>query len=216
MHRVDFQDARLAVQHRIDAADQAVAAEDGEDVVPVLPLRFGHVHLQPVAVIPERFCAVAVVDEAIKRGQERDPLANWAVLGVGVRVPLAFLVSDAERAPALLLQLSSGFGPGDALCFRIPAFGEVPESLLALAAGDGDDAAAFEQLEHQAHLAAPPPVVRVTGHHQVGLDLARGQWPTRFELAQQVSLEARVRPQEFGSLLLELCTFPAAGACARG
>ena len=122
--------------------------------------------------------------------------------GCACHSPFSYLTpSERERFSS---SCRSGFGPGDALCFRIPAFGQVPESLLALAADDGDDAAALEHLEHQADLAAPPPVVRVPGHHQVGLDLARGQWPTRFELAQQVPLEARVRPQELGPLLLVL------------
>ena len=68
--------------------------------------------------------------------------------------------------------------------------------MLAAPSNDGDDAAPLEQLEHERHLSAAPPLVGVARHHQVGLDLTREQRPVPLELAQQVALETRVGFEE--------------------
>src|SRR5438093_5054308 len=129
--------------------------------------------------------------------------------------PLPFLVLDAQSTEALLREQLSRLGPGDSLGLGVPPLGKVPYTLLTPASDDRDDTPAFEQLEHERHLAASPPRVGVSRHHQVGFDLARKQRSALFELAQQVLLEARVRPQKLSSPLFpfRLAT-PAAHACA--
>src|SRR5438105_15866617 len=56
---------RLAVEARLDAADELVADEDRQDVVAVLALRRRHVHLEPVAEAEERLGAGAVVPAGV-------------------------------------------------------------------------------------------------------------------------------------------------------
>ena len=53
--------------HRLDPSDDPVAREQRQDVVPVLALRRGHVHLEPVAEVEQRLGPIAVVHEAIER-----------------------------------------------------------------------------------------------------------------------------------------------------
>src|SRR5687768_18058993 len=65
-----LEDPRLLVEARLGPADDAVADEKRQDVVAVLALRLRHEHLEPVAKVPERFGAVAVVDEAVEGGEE--------------------------------------------------------------------------------------------------------------------------------------------------
>src|SRR5262249_11584080 len=60
------QPAGLAVVHRLDPADHAVATQDREHVVAVLALRLRYVHLEAVEEVPERVGAVAVVDEPVE------------------------------------------------------------------------------------------------------------------------------------------------------
>src|SRR5882724_250035 len=127
-----------------------------------------------------------------------------------MRTPAAVLEPDAEGTKALRREQPLGFGPRNALGLGEPALGKVPEALAAPASDDCNDTPTLEQLEHQRHLAASPPGVRVSGHHQVGFDLAREQRSALFELAQQVPLEARIPPQELGSLLLVLLLAPPA------
>ena len=67
---------RLAVEARLDAADEAVAGEDRQDVVAVLALRLRHVHLEAVVEVEERLGPVAVVDEAVEGREERDAVGN--------------------------------------------------------------------------------------------------------------------------------------------
>jgi len=64
---LDLQHTRLAVEHRLDSSDQTVPAKNRKDVVAVLALGFGDVHLQPVAKVPQRFRAIAVVDQPVER-----------------------------------------------------------------------------------------------------------------------------------------------------
>ena len=69
----------LPVEERLDPAHQPVADEDREHVVAVLPLRLGNVHLEPVAKVEQRLSTVAIVDQAVERGEERHPLGDWTV-----------------------------------------------------------------------------------------------------------------------------------------
>ena len=94
--------ALLPVEDRLDAADEPVAVEDGQDVVAVLPLRRRDVHLEPVVEVPERLGAGAVVDEPVERGEERRAGRDRRVLGLRVRDQPAALEPHAERAEALL------------------------------------------------------------------------------------------------------------------
>src|SRR5262245_18315127 len=83
----DLELVRRAVEARLDAAHDAVADENGEDVVAVLALRLRDVHLEPVAEVEERLGAIAVVDEPIERGQEGDPVRNRVGTDFGMRLP---------------------------------------------------------------------------------------------------------------------------------
>ena len=66
----------MPVEARLDASDDAVADEDGQDVVAVLALRLRHVHLEAVVEVEERLGAVAVVDQPVERGEERDAVGH--------------------------------------------------------------------------------------------------------------------------------------------
>src|SRR5207249_6359384 len=78
--------AGLAVERRLDAADQPVAAQDRQHVVAVLALRLRHVHLEAVEEVPERLRPATVLDEAVEGGEERDPArGHRAVADVRVR-----------------------------------------------------------------------------------------------------------------------------------
>src|SRR5438067_2793806 len=203
VHGVDAKDAGLAIENGVDAPDQAIAAQNRQHVVAVLALRLRHVHLEPVVKPEQRLGPVTVVDEAVERGEKRRAGGHVAVARLRVHLPVSVDPADAERAPALLRQPSPGVGPGDVLDVTgVPALGEIPQPLLALPSDDGDDAATFEQLERERDLAAAPPVVRLARHHQVCLDLARQQRSAQLELAQEETLEARVRLQEFGASAL--------------
>src|SRR5204862_5699996 len=108
VHRVDSQYSGLPVEGRIDPPDQPVAPEDRQHVVAVLPLRLRDIHLEPVEELEERVRAVAVVDEAIERRQERRPQGHALVARVGMGAPFALLEADAERLPTLLFEDASG------------------------------------------------------------------------------------------------------------
>jgi hypothetical protein len=103
---------RLEVVARLRAPDDLVADEEREHVVAVLALRLRDVHLEPVAEVPERLGAVAVVDEAVERREERRAVGHRPVARVGVREPAALLVADAERPEAPLLAPALGLRQG--------------------------------------------------------------------------------------------------------
>jgi len=111
-------------------------------------------------------------------------------------VPAAAHLPDAERATPLLLDLAFGFPPRRRLRRREDALAEVPEPLLAGPPRDGDLAARLQDLEHQAHLARAPPAMRLSGCHELVLELPREQRSVPLELAQQVTAEAGVLLQE--------------------
>src|SRR6266516_1666824 len=125
-----------------------------------------------------------------------------------MRMPAAVLEPDAEGTEALLREQLLGFGPRHALGLGVPPLGKVPQTLVPAASDDRNDTPTLEQLEHERHLAASPPRVWVSRHHQVGFDLAREQRSALFELAQQMPLEAGVPPQELSSPLLVFCLAP--------
>ena len=64
------QDARLAVALEVDPGDQAVAEEEGEDVVAVDALRRRHVDLDPVAEVEEALGPLARPDQGVEGGQQ--------------------------------------------------------------------------------------------------------------------------------------------------
>ena len=148
---------RLPVEARLDATDEAVADEDREDVVAVLALRLRHVHLEAVVEVEERLGAVAVVDEAVERGEERDAVGDRAVGRVRVRLPAlprrAARPSARKRCSARTRSASrsdivstSGYqrsARSHSRCFPC-------------APDDRDDAAAVEDLEHERHARGCP------------------------------------------------------------
>ena len=174
--------------------------EDRQDVVAVFALRLRHVHLEAVAEVEERLRAVAVVDETVEGGEERDAIGDGRVRRVRMRLPALLRQPHALRAETLLREHTVGLARRHRLDRRIPALGEIPQSLLSLPPGDRDDAVRLEDLEHQRHLAAPPPAVGlVRSGRRLVLELAREHRPVALELAQDVALEARVRLQELGA-----------------
>ena len=97
VHGVDVQDAGLAVEERVDAADQLVPVEEREDEVAVLALRLGDVDLEPEAEAEQLLGAVAVVDELVERRQQRRPrLARSALQQLGVGQPVAAQALDLD------------------------------------------------------------------------------------------------------------------------
>src|SRR5439155_19826668 len=124
--------------------------------------------------------------------------------GLWVDDPFTFLVADAQRTKALLREQALGLAQRDCLCLGVPALGEIPEPLFPAPADDRDHPASVQELEHQRHLAASPPVARFTGDHQVGFELAREQRPAALQLAQQVTAKPDVLLQELVAAPLPL------------
>jgi len=65
--RVHAQDAGPFIEHRIDPADEAIAAQDWEDVVAVLPFCLRDVHLEAVVEPEQFFRPCSIVDETVER-----------------------------------------------------------------------------------------------------------------------------------------------------
>src|SRR6187200_1799080 len=165
--------AALAVEPRLDPADEAVADEDGQDVVAVLPLRPRHVHLEPVAEVEERLGAVAVVDQSVERGEEGHAVGDGAVGDIGVGFTPLGRQPDAERSEALLGALLLGLTQRDPLDLWVPALGEIPESLPVAAADDRHAPAAVEDLQRDRDVAGAPPAAGLEGAYRMVLELAR-------------------------------------------
>ncbi len=83
----------------------------------------------------------------------------------------------------------------------------IPEPLTVATPDDRDEAPVREYLEHQPHLAAAPPLVVLTLHAHVILDLAGQERAALLELTQHVAAEGGVRLQE-------LAAAPAGGVAA--
>ena len=133
--------------------------------------------------VPQRLGAVAVVDQAVERGEQRRAVGHRPVRRVGVRFPTLLRQPHALRAEAALGQDPLRLAERHGLRLGIPALGEIPEPLAVAPADDGDDAACFEDHQHERDLAVAPPGVRVTGSRRVLRDLARQQRPGALELA---------------------------------
>src|SRR4051812_11292826 len=170
----DAQFACLPVVERLDTPDDVLAAENRQDVVPVLALRLRDVHLEAVEEVPEGKCAVPVVDQAVERRQEGDARSRYrAVGGVGVREEPSPAQLDAQRPEPLVLEPALRLRPRDSLGLRVPALGEVPETLPAPAPDDGNLAYGVQHAQHQPHLALAPPAVGLAARRPVILDLPR-------------------------------------------
>ena len=65
------EDPLLAVKLRVNPADQLLAVQRRQDVIAVLPLIPGHIHLQLVLKIEEGRRPVAVVNEPVERREQR-------------------------------------------------------------------------------------------------------------------------------------------------
>ena len=148
--------------------------------------------------VEERLGAVAVVDQAVEGREERDAIGDRAVGRPRDAPPSPSRVS---RTPSARKRCSAkralGLAQRDLLDLGIPALGEIPQPLSAAAARDGDDAAAVQDLEHDATRCALP-------YHRAMLLVAlRRESPSSsrdehravaLELAQDVALEARRSP----------------------
>ena len=110
----DAQHALLAVGLEIDAGDEGLVQQEGQDIITVGPLRRGRVDLDPVAEAEQALRAVAQPDQRVEGGEQglaRDP-ARAARLGVkeGGLAPAfdrdreegAFLDQRGDRRPRLL------------------------------------------------------------------------------------------------------------------
>ena len=80
--------------------------------------------------VPERLRPVAVVDEAVERGEERRAVGYLAVTGGGMGVEAAPLEADAECLEPLLVVGTLGFRERQRLGLGVPALGEVPEPVV--------------------------------------------------------------------------------------
>ena len=92
------------LSNRGSAAGPARPRQEREDVVAVLALRLGDVHLEPVAEPEESFGSVAVVDEPVEGGEEGRPVRHRAVARIGMRLPAFGVSPHAECAEALLCE----------------------------------------------------------------------------------------------------------------
>src|SRR3954464_8726637 len=126
---LDPEHLRRAIESRLDPPDGPVTAQDRQDVVAVLPLRLRDVHLEPVEEVPERLGTIAVLDEPVERGEERDTAPD----GAGVRVRMGDdpvpAELDALRAKPFLLENPPRLGERQRLGLRPDALGEIPQAL---------------------------------------------------------------------------------------
>ena len=104
---VDDQAAGLAVQGGVDPADEAVAVQDGQDVVAVAAGRLGDVDLQAEAEAEQPLGPLAVDDQVVEGRQQGRPwppvagleaLQEGQVVGVDVpgAVPLGAVGGEAD------------------------------------------------------------------------------------------------------------------------
>ena len=103
MDRVDPEHLGLTVEARVEPADEPVAAEHGQHVVPPAALRLRHVDLEAVLEAPERLHARPVVDELVE-GRERDrppPERRLERGRVGDPLPPDAFDGDRHRGPLL-------------------------------------------------------------------------------------------------------------------
>src|SRR5688500_10648210 len=199
-----LEDPRLLVEARLGPADDAVADEKRQDVVAVLALRLRHEHLEPVAKVPERFGAVAVVDEAVEGGEEDGAFRDGSVDCIRMSFPVALDELDALRAKAPFLADRVRVPDRDRLGLRPPARREIPEPLAALPAGDRDFSVEVEAEEHQADLPRAPPAVLLAFALRAILELPGEERPVSLDLAENVALEGAVLRQELGRPALAL------------
>ena len=82
--------SRLALDPRLDPPDETVAPEQRQDVVAPAPLRLRDVDLPEIVEVPQAAQQVAVPDERVERGEERDPGDD----GLGVGENCRFLGQD--------------------------------------------------------------------------------------------------------------------------
>ena len=106
----------------------------------------------------------------------------------------ASLPPDAERALPAALELALRLARRQRLARREDALAQVPQALLADAAGDADLAAAGEDVEHQPGRSVAPPAVVLALRDAVVLQVAREQRAVVFELTQDVPAEAARSP----------------------
>ena len=149
----------LAVDDRLGPSDEAVADEERQDVVAVLALRRGDVHLEAVEEVPQRLGAVAVVDQAVERREQRRAVGDRSVGGVRVGEQAALLEPDAERAEALLVERTPSLRLGHGVAGRVDPLGEIPEPLPPAPSGDGDLAPEVQDRQHVADAPRAVPAV---------------------------------------------------------
>ena len=113
--------------------------------------------------VEERLRAVAVVDEAVEGGEERDSVGNGSVIRIGMSLPALLGQSHPQRAEALLGTLLLRLAQRHRLDLGIPALGEVPQPLTVPPADDRDETAAVEDVEHHGHVAIAVPATRLEG-----------------------------------------------------
>ena len=108
MEAEDADRAARAVEARLDAPDEPVAEEEGQDVVPPAPLRGRDVHLPEVVEAEERAQQVAIPRQRVQRREERHtggfaarevPLGN---LALGLREERQLVGDDMPHAPHAL------------------------------------------------------------------------------------------------------------------
>src|SRR5215207_1160351 len=114
-----------------------------------------------------------------------------------------------ERAEALLGEDAACFGQRHRLRLGVPTLREIPEPLPATPAGDGDQAAPVQELQHPRQLGArAPPDVALVGSGRRVLEVARQQRPAPFELAEDVPPESSLLLQELARPALPLVAAP--------
>src|SRR3954471_23159115 len=111
-------------------------------------------------------------------------------------MPLASLPPDALRPAPALFELALRLAPRQRLGVGPHALRKIPESVSADAAGHRDLAAAGQHVHHQPQRAATPPRMPLVVPPRVIFEVARKQRPVPLDLAQDVSAETRVLPQE--------------------
>ena len=175
MHPVDREDAGPAVGGGVELADEPVAVQDRQRVVPPAPLRGRLVHLQLVLVPEDLKGTDAVVHQPVERGKQRGaasevsddvpvevrrvhspPALDALDLGGLARLPDdgglygslgAGLPRDADGREPSPVPFPLGLRRREDRVVGVDPFGEVPQPLPAPAAGDRDLAARHHEFK---------------------------------------------------------------------
>ena len=212
MHSAEAEPSRVPFGGGVDLADQLVAVQDRQGPVAEPALRLRLVHLELVVELEQLRHPLAVENQAVERGQQRDATRERLVVEVGrIDAPGAsdavddrFLADvadvvalaggdrrararDAERPKPTLATDAVGVSECDRDFVGIDPFGEVPQFVAACLAGDRDLTTLHHHVEETAHVAVVVPAARLPRHQGGVGQVAGGARTLVVKLGQDVA-----------------------------